>query len=41
MLQHVIEAQMADLVVGRVDLFVAVFHLRLRGHGRWIAVFTS
>lgn len=32
---HVAEAEVLDLVVGRVDLLVGVFHLTLSRHGGW------
>lgn len=37
MLQHVVEAEVLDLVLGRVDLLVAVLELGFDDKGRWVA----
>ena len=38
MLQHVVEVKVLDLVLGRVDLGVAVFEIRLDHECGWIAI---
>lgn len=41
MLAHVVKVQVLDLVVGRVDLLVGVFHLGFDCHGRRVALSAS
>jgi hypothetical protein len=40
MFQHMIEAQILDLVVGSMYLLVGIFHLCFSRHSRRITVFT-
>jgi hypothetical protein len=37
MLQHVVEAKVLNLVLGRVDFLIAVLELRFDDKGRWVA----
>ena len=41
MLAHVIEAQILDLVIGRVDFLVRVLHFTLDGHRSGISLSAS
>lgn len=41
MLQHMIEAQILDLVVGSMYLLIGIFHLWFCRHSRGITIFTG
>lgn len=41
MLQHVVEAQVLDLILGRVDLLIRILKLRLDHESRWVTESTG